>query len=526
MAEVDNEQVNNIEVGIIGGGSMGKGMTLLFSEHGSRDYDTKAVHNLMQEAKEDQTVDEKLVFGFTSIQKLANAFPKQSGQPRLIVLSLPHGKPVDGILEDLLPIMEKGDIVIDAGNEWWADTERRQKVAAEKGWEWVGMGVSGGYQAARHGPSMSVGCTEKTWEFIKPYLEKWCAHTPSGEPCVARMGPGGAGHYVKMIHNGIEHAHLSILCEVRGLLYHQYQVSNDVISDVFEKWYKDGPLRGNFLVGIGYKGLRFKEGDGIKDERGIVEGIEDKVTQDVDLSEGTGTWSTRVGDAFCNHDDSDAIIQEIAQRHVAAPAIAASHCLRIISANRDERLKVVENLKIPQASEKKVNLDKAELDKFLDIVEQAVYGGILGAFVQGLEMITKASSDEKWDVSLETCIKIWRAGCIIQSDAIAELLLPLLKSFPPSQPLNLLSTIPEVSKILSSTYQPMKQVYAIGIEKDAVMPAVGATVEWLKAIGGKQLPTDFEEMELDYFGHHNYDLKSEPVAGHEKGKYHTEFQST
>ncbi|WVW82463.1 6-phosphogluconate dehydrogenase (decarboxylating) [Kwoniella bestiolae CBS 10118] len=516
MADIDNDKVNDIEIGIVGSGSMGGGMTLLFSQNGSRigcyDYDKDAVRKLMDEAKEDENVDEKLVHGFTSLEKMMKAFPKGSGdkkQPRIVVLSMPHGKPVDGIQKDLLPLLDEGDIVIDGGNEWWEETERRQAIAKEKGIEWVGMGVSGGYQSARHGPSMSPGCTKEAWEFLKPYLEKWAAKTPEGEPCVMHIGPGGSGHYVKMIHNGIEHAHLSILCEVRALLHYQLGLSNDEIANLFESWWKSGPLRGNFLVGIGFKGLRFKEGGGIEHAKdGIVEKIEDKVTQDVDLSEGTGTWSAK----------------EIAERHVAAPAIAAAHQLRIISSDKFERIKVADNLNLPQPSKaKEAKLDEAEKGKLLETVQTAVYGAILGAFIQGLDIITKASQDQRWNISLATCIKIWRQGCIIQSDAIAEFLLPLFEKFPPSEPINLLKSIPEIAKELAKTYDAQKKLYSIAIETDAVAPALGASLEYIKAINCRDLDTNFMELELDYFGHHNYDIKGKTEKGHEKGKYHTEF---
>ncbi|WVR06005.1 hypothetical protein IAU60_003033 [Kwoniella sp. DSM 27419] len=146
MADIDNDKVSGIELGIVGSGSMGAGMTLLFSSKGSRigcyDYDKEAVQKLIQEAKDDEAVDHKLVHGFTSIEKLIDAFGKEH-KPRVFVLSLPHGKAVDGVLDDLLPRLRKGDIIIDGGNEWWEETERRQRKANEKGVEWVGMGVSG-----------------------------------------------------------------------------------------------------------------------------------------------------------------------------------------------------------------------------------------------------------------------------------------------------------------------------------------------------------------------------------------------
>ncbi|CAD6588717.1 MAG: hypothetical protein TREMPRED_005142 [Tremellales sp. Tagirdzhanova-0007] len=491
MADLDNDRVGDLEVGVVGTGSMGAGMTLLFSEHGHKvgcyDYDRDAVQNVLRQAKEDKVVDEKLVHGYTSLDKMVGAFPKASGgdqgKPRIFVLSLPHGKAVDGIEDELLPRLEKGDIVIDGGNEWWEETERRQDKAAKKGVEWIGMGVSGGYQAARHGPSMSPGCTEEAYKIVEPYLKKWAAKTPDGTPCVLRMGPD-----VKMIHNGIEHAHLSILCEIRSLLHDQLGLSNDEIADIFESWSKSGPLRGNFLVGIGYRGLRFKEGDGLDEPDGIVEGFEDK---------------------------------EIANRHVAAPAIAASHQLRVISANKFERTEVAKNLRIPKPGHP--NLSEKEKKEILEAMEPAVYGAILGAFVQGLEIISKASKVQVRyeDQRHDDIDKVAEMG-----HAIADFLAPLLKPFHPSKPLNLLQEIPKLSAELSKTYAPLKKVYAFAVETDSVAMALGASVEWMKAVGGKNLPTDFEEMELDYFGHHNYDLKKKPVKGSAKGQYHTEFQST
>ncbi|KAL7421784.1 hypothetical protein Q5752_003555 [Cryptotrichosporon argae] len=510
MAEIDNESVKDVQVGMIGGGSMGGGMTLLFAEHGGTvgvyDYSVDAVKKVLAQAKADEAVDEAKVHGFSSLDKLLGSFA--AGGSRILVLSLPHGKAVDSVLDDLDGKLQRGDIVIDAGNEWWADTERRQARVKQWGVDWVGMGVSGGYQAARHGPSMSPGCTDETYEKIKGHLEKWCARTPDGDPCVRRMGPGGAGHYVKMLHNGIEHAHLSILAEIHGLLEHQLGLTNFEIADLLESWTtsKTHPLRGNYLIDIGYKALRFTKGDGIEDKRGIVERIEDKVTQDVDLSEGTGTWSTR----------------EMADRHVAAPAIAASHQLRVISGNKFERLGVTKNFVVPQPAKPSPLEGKAK-DDFLEDVRQAVYGGILGAFVQGLELITRASTDQKWGVKLTDCLLIWRAGCIIQSDGITAFLYPLLERFGPNEPLNLLKDVPELAKELAMTYAATKRVYAYAVDQDAVAPALGATLEWFKAIGGRQLPTDFEEMELDYFGHHNYDIKGQAEPGHEKGKHHTEF---
>ncbi|KAL7417270.1 6-phosphogluconate dehydrogenase [Mrakia frigida] len=502
----DDESIKNIEVAVIGGGSMGSGMTLLFSSHGSNigafDKDPSVVKATLQKAASTKGGDTSLVHGFSTLQKLMAAFTPN--KPRIVVFSLPHGGVVDEVLEEIGPLMSEGDLIVDGGNEQYRSTERRQKWAKEEwGVKYLGMGVSGGYQAARRGPSMSAGGEREAYDIVEPLLKKWAAKTPSGDSCVGLVGPRGSGNFVKMIHNGIEQGHLSVFAEVRSLLRHQLSLSNFEIADIFEKWSAEGELRGNYLLNIAVKALKFTKGDGVENEEGVVEGIEDKITQDVDNSEGTGVWT----------------LTEIGTRHVAAPTIAAAHQLRIISADRGERLKVVKALGIDQPSTAEGVKD---VDAFVEVVRKATYGAILGGFVQGLALIARASKDENWGVQLSECIRIWRAGCIIQSDGIADFLEPLLQKSANTSTINPL-LVPEIASEISKTYSSLKEVAKLVLETDAVAPALSATLEWVKAVGGKDLPTNFEEMQLDTFGAHRYDVKSEFVEGTEKGPYHTEF---
>ena len=237
-------------------------------------------------------------------------------------------------------------------------------MADEFNVSWLGVGVSGGYQAARRGPSMSAGGDKEAFDKVSHLLEKWAAKH-DGTSCLGYMGPGGAGNYVKMCHNGIEHAQMGIMAELYGLLRHQAGLTNDEIADIMEAWYKDGMLSDNYLIQLGFIGLRRKDGDESmgRVEDGVIEAMDDKVVQDVDGTEGTGTWSN----------------SETAIRHVAAPAFNASHNLRTTSARKGERIKTAEALKLPQPG----RFDVGDRDAFIKKVTGAAEAGVLAAFTQG-----------------------------------------------------------------------------------------------------------------------------------------------
>jgi len=458
----------------------------------------------------------------SSLEDMVASFDTGKNGPRVFVMSLPHGPAVDKVLDELLPLLSPGDIVIDGGNEWWEETERRQGKCVNRNVHYVGTGVSGGYQSSRHGPSISPSGTTEAYAKVEEKLKKWAAKDGKGNPCVCYVGPGGSGHYVKMIHNGIEQGHLSILAEAHYLLHHTAGLENKAVADLFDEWNgtnakggedekagegKEGKeLYDNFLLKIGAEILRFRHGDGLDMKKGIVDGIEDKVTQDVDNSEGTGVWTLR----------------EIAGRHVAAPTIAAAHQLRITSAFRRTRLKAHEALDLPLP--KRLGDDKSfDQKEFLKDLRLAVYAGILGSYVQGMHIIAQASEDQHWNINYANVIGIWRAGCIIQSDGISDILQPIYTENPKLK--NLLEN-PKIAQELRKSYDALKRVCKISLESDSITPALDATLSWLKQAGCDSLPTNFEEAELDYFGDHQYDTKDEAALDPKKGKHHTEWKST
>lgn len=214
---------------------------------------------------------------------------------------------------------------------------------------------------------MSPGGDRSAYEKVEPLLKEWAAKDKQGRPAVEWVGPHGAGHYVKMLHNGIEQGELSVLAEAYTLLRHTLNIPNAEIKDIFAKWKETGELSDNYLVELGSLILGFTEGDGMKDKQGIVDDIDDKVTQDVDDSEGTGVWT----------------VSEASLRHVSAPTIATAHFLRLVSANKGHRVKIRKMLKLPQVVEHPNSKDKARL---IEQIRLAVYGSILCSFIQGLNV--------------------------------------------------------------------------------------------------------------------------------------------
>lgn len=420
--------------------------------------------------------------------------------PKHFVFSIPHGTAGDKSVEGLEPYLKKDDVIMDASNEHWKNTERRQKKLIPQGIHYVGMGVSGGYQSARHGPSISPGGDEEGLKKVMPFLRQVAAKDKEGRPCTVPVGPGGSGHYVKMVHNGIEQGLMSILCEAWGIMRNGLGMKYEEIADVFEGWNKGGPLSVNFLDNIGVDINRMKDGDG----EYVLADIRDKVVQDVDESEGTGTWTC----------------EELARLHIPGPTIAAAHLFRCGSADaaaREAVKKAFSGSQSPTRMEMGQNQEET-----LKMLEDATYSCFLMAFCQGLHLIKAASKDFDWNIDFSSILQLWRGGCIIQSDYIVDLLQDVYSQKDVKES-NLLCS-PGIAKELTRCFPGLKKTIAKSIESDQYVPALSASLEYYKYMSSTDLPTQFMEAELDYFGNHMYDLKSEPLGKPVKGKHHFEWK--
>ncbi|KAI2474719.1 6-phosphogluconate dehydrogenase decarboxylating [Pyrenophora tritici-repentis] len=479
-------------IAMIGCGSMGGGMALLFAEigvHVSLSDPSEEAMDAVIEKAEKQGYNGK-VQKYKDYESLCAAL----STPRLLVFSLPHGGVGDKVLEGLIPNLSRDDIILDCGNEHFQNTERRQEKTKGTGVRYIGCGVSGGYQAARAGPSMCPGGDISALKDVLPLLEKVAAKDKDEKPCVGVIGKGGAGHYVKMMHNGIEHGMMSAICEAWGIM-RKMGMGYEEIGDVLSQWNSEGELRGTFLVSIGAD-LSHKRDASEKSEEStsekqthhplVISQVLDKVVQDVTGEEGTGIWSNT----------------EAIELHVPAFTLNISHAFRLASAS-------------------------VATKAFLEDLRKATYAACLASFIQGMNVIAKADQEHKWEIDYSQVWQIWRAGCIIQADYISdEILAPVLKSNPLSEDLNLnFST--RVAKDVKNCFPALRRVVAKAVETDQVVPAISATLEYFKVASGTDLPTSFYEAELDYFGSHMFDKKGDKDSNVKKpmeGKHHFEWK--
>lgn len=337
-------------------------------------------------SKVDETVERaKLegnlpLYGFHDPQSFINSIQK----PRVIIILVKAGAPVDQTIATLSAFMEKGDCIIDGGNEWYENTERREKAMAEQGLLYLGMGVSGGEEGARHGPSMMPGGSFEAYKYIEDILLKVAAQVRDSGPCVTYIGKGGSGNFVKMVHNGIEYGDMQLIAEAYDVLKSVGKLSNDELHQVFTEWNKGELL--SFLIEI------TADIFGIKDDKGdgyLVDKVLDKTGM-----KGTGKWT----------------VQQAADLSVAAPTIAASLDSRFLSGLKDERVNAARVFTDMSLTSEPV--DKAKL---IDDVRQALYASKICSYAQGMNLIRAKSLEKGWGLKLGELARIWKGGCIIRA---------------------------------------------------------------------------------------------------------------
>lgn len=459
------------ELGIVGLGTMGSNLALNAEDHGI----SVALLDLDDERVRAFAADhaDRALVPTTDHAHLAAALER----PRRVLLMVPSGDPVDATLDDLTPHLEAGDIVIDGGNSHWAATERRAERLADAGVDFVGMGVSGGSEGARRGPSMMPGGSVEAWEALRPILESMAAESDAG-PCVARMGPGGAGHFVKMVHNGIEYADMQAIAEAYHVLKAALGFGADRLAETFARW-SEGPLE-SFLLEITAGIFRVSD-----EETGepLVETIVDEAAQ-----KGTGRWTAI----------------EALERGVPAPSIVAAVDARVLSHRREERIAAADALAGPGIAAMEI----ADPDTFVADVRDALHGSRIAAFAQGFDLIRRASGEEGWDVPLAEVARVWRAGCIIRA-AILDPIRSALDSDP--APANLLVD-PSLAATLADVQTGWRRARCAAGRIGVPTPAWGAGLDYVDAYRSPRLPQNLTQAQRDWFGAHRYRTLSDPDA--------------
>lgn len=464
------------DFGMIGLGTMGRNLLLNMADHGYKviGYDKDAGKTA---ALETNASKDTVAKGSSSLAEMVQKLQK----PRKIMMLVPAGPIVDSVLNDLLPLLEQGDIVIDGGNSHYTDTLKRIAYVKDKGIHFTGMGVSGGEQGARTGPSIMPGGDEEAWHQLKPILESVSAKI-TNEPCVAYMGKDAAGHYVKMVHNGIEYAIMQIISEVYDILKRHVGLNNDELHTVFKQW-NEGELQ-SFLLEI-TTDIFLKE-DELSKSR-LVDMILDKAG-----AKGTGKWTS----------------QDAMDIGMPVPTIDMAVIMRSVSALKEERKAAAE---IYKPVVKQITTDK---EKIIAQLYDALYSGIILSYAQGLALLHTASHELKMDIPLKDVVKIWRGGCIIRS-ALLEVFMKVFTG--KNIPANILLH-KKVAALVKKRISNHRKI--IKLAAGNKIPAMGlmSALSYLDAYSTAELPVNLIQAQRDYFGAHTYQRIDK------EGSFHTEWQ--
>ncbi|MFK4948381.1 NADP-dependent phosphogluconate dehydrogenase [Lactococcus formosensis] len=451
--------------GVVGMAVMGKNLALNVE---SRGY-TVALFNRTT-AKTEEVVAEHPDKNFV-LTKTIEEFVAAIEKPRRIMLMVQAGPATDATIQALLPHLDKGDILIDGGNTHFPDTMRRNAELADSGINFIGTGVSGGEKGALEGPSIMPGGQKEAYDLIAPIFEQIAGKAPQdGKPCVAYMGPNGAGHYVKMVHNGIEYGDMQLIAESYDLLKRVLGLDNVEIQSIFEEW-NEGELD-SYLIEITKEVLKRKDDQGT--DGYIVDKILDKAG-----NKGTGKWTS----------------QSSLDLGVPLPLITESVFARFISTYKDERVKASSILSGPEV---KFSGDKAEI---VEKIRQALYFSKIMSYAQGFAQLRQASKEYDWDLPYGTIAQIWRAGCIIR----AEFLQNITDAFDKDADLeNLL--LDEYFIDITKRYQAaVRDVVSLAVQAGIPVPTFTSAISYYDSYRSANLPANLIQAQRDYFGAHTYE---------------------
>lgn len=463
------------DIGLWGLAVMGQNFALNMAEHGFN----VCVGNRSHE-KVIATVERATREGIRTIHgsDSAQSFCDQLSKPRKIVILVQAGNPVDETIAKLAEYLEPGDIIVDGGNEWYPNTIRRSKELEEKGIMFVGMGISGGEEGARKGPSLMPGGPREAYDALEPIISK-CAAQVGDEACTGYVGPIGSGNYVKMVHNGIEYGDMQLIGEVYDMLRRVLGMGNDEMAALFEEWNK-GELN-SFLIEITYKILAKK--DELTGKGHVVDYVLDKTGM-----KGTGRWT----------------IQEAAEHSVAAPTLAASLDARYISGRKDERVYASTILEGPPT------IPAVDREQILDDLQAALYCAKVCSYAQGLGIIKAASIHNNWDVDLSSCARMWRGGCIIR----AQLLAKIQDAFARNVDLPNLMVDPTFASELNARQMAWRRVVTLGIASGISCPALSASLTYYDQYRRDSLCANLVQAQRDFFGGHTYERTDRPGTFH------------
>lgn len=457
------------QFGMIGMAVMGRNLAFNLLDNGV----TVAAWNLEPEMTDSAVAESGGTLRATkSLEELVAAVER----PRKLMMMIKAGKPVDIVLGQLKPLLEPGDIVIDGGNSWYEDTRRREKDYAEAGLKFFGMGVSGGEEGARHGPSLMPGGDAEAYRALEPILSAIAAKTDSGA-CVTHVGPDGAGHFVKMVHNGIEYADMQFIAEAYDMLSGLGGLGPERLAEVFGEWNR-GPLE-SFLIEITAKifTVRDPKSDGF-----LIDAVLDKAGQ-----KGTGRWTARVA----------------IEHGVPIPSIVAAVDARVLSSMKADRVRASEVLSGPAAAPY-----AGSVDELVAMVHDALYAAKIVAYAQGMDLIGRLSVEHGWSVDLREVARIWKGGCIIR----ARFLDTIMRAYERDAALPNLLLDAQLRGEVESRQAAWRDV--VGLAQQAGIPVSGMAtgLGYFDSYRTADLPQNMTQAQRDAFGAHTYQRKDDPTG--------------
>ena len=464
------------QIGVVGLAVMGKNLALNIESRGFTVGVYNRHRNRTDEMMKDHS-DKKLVPSYT-IKDFVDSLEK----PRRILLMVKAGKPTDAVIDELLPLLDKGDVLIDGGNTNFHDTMARNAKLDKSGINFIGMGVSGGELGALHGPALMPGGQKEAYDLVAPILTQIAAKAEDGKPCVTYVGPNGAGHYVKMVHNGIEYGDEELIDESYNIMRNVLKMPVDDIAKAFAEWNK-GELS-SYLVDITADILTRKDDLGDDKSKPIVDMILDR-----GANKGTGKWS------------SETALEGGAPQSVITEAVYA----RYISMMKDER--VAASKVLPEETEAISIDDKKEL---IEKVREALYFGKVMSYAQGFEQMRIDSERYNWNLKMGELAQIWRAGCIIR----AQFLQNITDAFDKNPDLkNLL--LDDYFKDISKKYQKaIRDIVALAVKAGIPVPALSAAISYYDSYRAEVVPANLLQAQRDYFGAHTYERVDRPGNFH------------
>jgi len=469
------------QIGLWGLAVMGQNFALNIASKGytisvTNRSDSK-VHQTVERAKKEK-LDDKLK-GYTDKKEFIQSLQK----PRAVIILVKAGKPVDDTIAQLRDLMEEGDLIIDGGNEWYENTERRAAALESKTDDndkkilYMGMGISGGEEGARFGPSLMPGGSQEGYERVKEILRAAAAKTADGTICCEYIGVGGAGNYVKMIHNGIEYGDMQLIAEAYDILKHVVGLNNDELAQVFDEWNK-GDLD-SYLIEI--TANIFKKRDDLidpeekKQDNYLVDQVLDKTGQ-----KGTGLWT----------------VKESAQQGIAAPTISAALTARNLSSLKAERVDASKRFTGPTISK----LADEKKKEMISDVKNALYASKICSYTQGMNLIREMGINKGWNLDLGTIASIWKGGCIIR----AQFLDRITAAYSRNAKLCSLLMDEEFSKDIIRCEKSWRSVVIAAVQNGIAAPAFSGSLAYYDSYRRERLPANLTQAQRDYFGAHTY----------------------